>query len=808
MASFSQSSYQRYALTLGRVIAKILKLLLWPAAQLGFGTVLLQQLQDIAQSRLQWIGSTAGNTPGLLSSYRLHQRMALALNDEAEWDSHDQHSRSWRFDIALLLRYSWSMLIGHTVSPTEERWPLLGLWLDNLQHAQIESQLKIWREQAHQRRIAFVNPHCANLASKDPLYRGVLNSADLLLPDGSGVLLASRILKTPLQENTNGTDLFPILCKQWQQAGARLYLLGGRHGVAEEVARRLLKKYPGLHIAGTYHGYSPSKDTPALIKEIKQSKADVLVVAMGAPLQDNWIACNQQATAVPLAIGVGGLFDFISGRIPRAPLWLRELGLEWCWRLLQEPGRMWQRYLIGNFTFLARVFRQKLQAAPKLLPSAYSPRHEVDPRPQALLLTDYTLWQGDDPIGTLLSPLVGHSLLELSMIRLVEQGVKLVHVFADQGYSAIAAQLGKGERWGIEIRYYLSGQQRQTRLRLAALPLPEHVWLVAPGCLPNANLLSTAACQWELAQGIWAGWAYIKSEQLKLAPDQNKLPLPAQTKRFDGISLCNAQELNAALPELLQKAPPYIPEYQEVKHQVWLAPGVICEKNVTLIGPLLIGRNCLIRQGSQIGPNTVIGEGCVLDRQVSIHNSLLKPFSYIAEEMSIGHSLVGNRKLYLVRDKTILHFKAEECLIDEMDERLSRPSLGERLQALITLVWLYWHQKQLDTYRRQNLANRLKKVLHGECHLIGLPVLSQKQNSTYERKSLRLGAIRLSELQAQTLPAQGLSREEQDCITDLYGAAVPQHLSWKKLQHLAQSLKHGSQARFYKSDIISPPNAL
>jgi hypothetical protein len=470
---------------------------------------------------------------------------------------------------------------------------------------------------------------------------------------------------------------------------------------------------------------------------------------------------------------------------------------------------MWQRYLVGNFTFLARVMRQKLQPVPRALPpNTREQHHELDKRPQAVVLTDYALWQGDDPIGTLLTPIVGHSLLELSIIRLVEQGVKLVHLFADQGYSAIAAQLGKGERWGIEIRYYLSGQQLQTRRRLAALPLPEHIWLVAPGCLPSSNLASSNQCQWELAEGIWSGWAYLKSKRLKLTLNQSQLPLPLNAELFNGLSLRNEQELNCALPELLQKAPPYIPDYQEIKHQVWLAAGVVCEKNVSLEGPVLIGRNCLIRQGSHIGPNVVIGEGCVLDRQVDIHNSLLKPFSYIAAQMSIGHSLVGNRKLHLVRDNTILHFKAEECLIDEMGKPLSHPSMSERLQALGVFIWLRGHQQQLDLARWQNLANRLKKVIHGECHLIGLPVLPSKMDGTLERKSLRLGAIRLSELQAETLPAQGLSRAEQDCLTDLYGAAVPHNLNWEKLQHLVHTLKRGRKSTFYKSDIISPPSPL
>ncbi|QLG87782.1 WecB/TagA/CpsF family glycosyltransferase [Chitinibacter bivalviorum] len=793
MQSLSSVSYRHFAHPLARIMAGFLSALLWLPAQLGFGRQARNTMNRIASAREHWIGPVSGDNPGLVSSYRLHLRMAMALDDEQYWDQHDAQSRSWRFDLALLMRFGWSLLIGHKKpNQLENRWPLLGLWLDNLRHAEIESHIAGWRTQGHLRRIAFVNPHCANVASKDPLYRGVLNSADLLLPDGSGVLLASRLLGTPLQENTNGTDLFPILCQQWQQAGARLYLLGGKEGVAEAVARHLLQKYPGLHIAGTHHGYSSTADTPLLIEDIKQSNADVLVVAMGVPLQDVWIARHQHATGIPLAIGVGGLFDFLSGRIPRAPVWLRELGLEWCWRLLQEPSRMWRRYLVGNFSFLARVLKQKYQrqqASLRLITPSVRTPNLPDQRKQAVVLNDYTLWQGDDPIGTLLAPLVGHSLLELSIIRLVEQGVQLIHVFADQGYSAIVAQLGNGDRWGIEIRYYLTGQHLQTRTRLAALPLPEDIWLLAPGCLPHSILSEAHQCQWRLADGCWSGWAYIKSTRLKLAMDKADLPLPLYDQIFDGFSLRNAHELNVALPLLLSKAPPYIPDYQETQDRVWLASGVICEKGVTLEGPVLIGRNSLIRKGSHIGPHVIIGEGCVLDRQVDVHNSILKPYSYIASQMSLSHCLVGNRQLHLVRDNTILRFKAEECLIDDMNHPVSSPNLMERLHAILALSWLGWQQNSLDHARWQNLADRLHKVIRGECHLIGLPSLPSKMDNTIDRKTLRIGALRLSELQAEMLPAQGLSRAEQDWLTDLYGAAVPQYLSWSKLRHLALSLQ-------------------
>jgi N-acetylglucosaminyldiphosphoundecaprenol N-acetyl-beta-D-mannosaminyltransferase len=119
-------------------------------------------------------------------------------------------------------------------------------------------------------------------------------------------------------------------------------------------------RYPELIIAGTRDGYFDAAEEAEVIESINASGADILLVAFGAPRQDVWLKAHKQALRVPVRMGVGGLFDFYSGRIPRAPVWMREMGLEWTYRLLQEPGRMWRRYIIGNPLFLYRVWRQGL----------------------------------------------------------------------------------------------------------------------------------------------------------------------------------------------------------------------------------------------------------------------------------------------------------------------------------------------------------------------------------------------------------------------------------------------------------------
>lgn len=203
--------------------------------------------------------------------------------------------------------------------------------------------------------LAFVNADCLNEAWGDAVYRQVLNGFDRVYADGSGIRLACRLRGLPVPDNVNGTDLFPPLCQALAEQGAGLFLLGGFPGVAEACAQAMQARFPGLRVAGTQHGYFAPEATAAVLRRINASGAEVLLVGMGAPAQELWIYRHAAELAPTVRIGVGGLLDFYSGRIPRAPLWLRRLGLEWTWRLAQEPARLWRRYLLGNPMFLLRV---------------------------------------------------------------------------------------------------------------------------------------------------------------------------------------------------------------------------------------------------------------------------------------------------------------------------------------------------------------------------------------------------------------------------------------------------------------------
>ncbi len=211
---------------------------------------------------------------------------------------------------------------------------------------------------AHQ--IATVNPEFIIRASRDRAFADVLERADLAIPDGQGLLWASRVLGKPLRARVAGSDMVPLLAERSSREGFTLFLLGAAPGVADIAAERLRKRYPGTQIVGTHPGSPRPEDDELSVALITDARPDVLLVAYGAPAQDLWIARNQVRLQVPVAIGVGGSLDFIAGVQRRAPVWMREHGLEWLYRLIRQPSR-WRRMLALPL-FAWRVIRERLQS--------------------------------------------------------------------------------------------------------------------------------------------------------------------------------------------------------------------------------------------------------------------------------------------------------------------------------------------------------------------------------------------------------------------------------------------------------------
>lgn len=245
--------------------------------------------------------------------------------------------------------------------PRSRETRVFGLDLRNDTRANVANELVSRAIMHHTTRVSFVNAHCVNIAARDEGYRHALRESDMLLPDGSGMRIAARLAGEPMGENLNGTDLFPVLCERAARLGVPLFLLGGAPGIARATADAMQERYPGLRIAGTRDGYFAPFEAPIVVDEINHSGAQILLVGMGVPKQERWIAQHADRLTTPVMLGVGGLFDYYSGRIPRAPLALRRIGCEWMWRLAQEPRRLFSRYVMGNAAFLARAAWHAIQ---------------------------------------------------------------------------------------------------------------------------------------------------------------------------------------------------------------------------------------------------------------------------------------------------------------------------------------------------------------------------------------------------------------------------------------------------------------
>lgn len=243
------------------------------------------------------------------------------------------------------------------VNTAKETVNLFGLPLHNDTLKTTAGFLARGLDQAKQKSVAFVNADCVNQLASNSEYRETLSTFDHLYADGIGMRIAAKMQGHQLVDNVNGTDLFPLLAGELEQRGKRIFLLGGKPGVAQKVAHYLDKNYPGLEVVGEQHGYFNKDELPAVIEQINESRADIILVAMGAPRQEHWIKTNRSSLNAKLLIGVGGLFDFYSGTVSRAPLWLRKLSLEWVWRLMMQPTDKAKRYLVGNPVFLLRAWK-------------------------------------------------------------------------------------------------------------------------------------------------------------------------------------------------------------------------------------------------------------------------------------------------------------------------------------------------------------------------------------------------------------------------------------------------------------------
>jgi N-acetylglucosaminyldiphosphoundecaprenol N-acetyl-beta-D-mannosaminyltransferase len=231
------------------------------------------------------------------------------------------------------------------------RITMMGCAVDNLTMeetlATIEGFILSGRPHQH----VVVNVDKLVKASRDPALRAIINGCDLVNADGMPVVWASRLLGKPLKQRVAGVDLFDALMRRAAERGWRVYLLGARDDVVLDVRAKYQRAHPRLRFAGHRNGYWRADQELEVAAEIRDSGADLLFVAISSPYKEQFLGRHQAAMGVPFAMGVGGSFDVAAGRVKRAPAWMQRTGLEWFYRFLQEPRRMFRRYFIEDMAF-------------------------------------------------------------------------------------------------------------------------------------------------------------------------------------------------------------------------------------------------------------------------------------------------------------------------------------------------------------------------------------------------------------------------------------------------------------------------
>ena len=254
---------------------------------------------------------------------------------------------------------------------------MMGCTIDNLSMEETLQTIEGFIHEGSPHQHVVVNVDKLVKAQRDPALRRIINDCALVNVDGMPVVWASRLLGRPLKERVTGVDLFDALMCRAAERGWRVYLLGAREEVVAEVERRYAQRLPGLVFAGVRNGYWSPEEEPAVAADIARSRADLLFVAMGSPRKEQFLDRWQAQMRVPFAMGVGGSFDVAAGKVRRAPRWMQNAGLEWFYRFLQEPRRMFRRYFIEDMAFAGLLWREWRAARRPAAPAtpALPPQH-------------------------------------------------------------------------------------------------------------------------------------------------------------------------------------------------------------------------------------------------------------------------------------------------------------------------------------------------------------------------------------------------------------------------------------------------
>lgn len=228
---------------------------------------------------------------------------------------------------------------------------VLDVQIDMVDMEQAINQVSAMITQPKPQLVVTANSEMVMLANRDPLLYEIMARADLVVPDGIGVIWASRLLSIPLKERVPGVELMQALLEKSATENWRIFLLGSKPGIADQAADAIRSMYSEINIVGTHHGFFRNEEDAVLTK-IKAASPDILFIALGVPKQEKFAAAHLASLGVPVAMGVGGSFEIFAGAVKRAPAWMRKIGLEWLYRLLQQPTRIGRMLALPQFVLL------------------------------------------------------------------------------------------------------------------------------------------------------------------------------------------------------------------------------------------------------------------------------------------------------------------------------------------------------------------------------------------------------------------------------------------------------------------------
>jgi N-acetylglucosaminyldiphosphoundecaprenol N-acetyl-beta-D-mannosaminyltransferase len=261
-------------------------------------------------------------------------------------------------------RHAAGNIVSHPTNPAREarqRLDLGGVLIDRVDVGSAVERIRGFLRSGTLNQIVTVNLDFVAIARRERDFRDTLNGADLAVADGMPLVWASRLTDEPLPQRLTGVERVDECCRVAVETDSSVFLLGAAPGVADEAADTLQQWFPGLRIAGVYappFGPLTVEENERILAKINEARPEFLFVALGAPQQDVWIRANRHRLDVPVCMGVGCVLDLLAGIVSRAPSWMQHTGLEWLFRLLQEPGRLWRRYILDDLPALVWLVRQ------------------------------------------------------------------------------------------------------------------------------------------------------------------------------------------------------------------------------------------------------------------------------------------------------------------------------------------------------------------------------------------------------------------------------------------------------------------